>query len=84
MIKASIFLDIENLSRNGGWGIQYDVIKDLVTAQDAVVLRANAYWAIDVDREGTDAEYRRKFKKHPNVTLCFFPWMHRRLPRLLL
>ena len=60
MIKAGIFLDIENLSRNGGWGIQYDVIKDLVTAQDAVVLRANAYLAIDADREGTDAEYRRK------------------------
>jgi len=64
MLKAGIFLDVENLSRNGGWGIQYDVIKELVEAQEATVLRANAYLAIDVDREKTDTEYRQKCENY--------------------
>lgn len=58
MLKAGIFLDIENLSRNGGWGIRYEVIKDLVQAQGPTVLRANAYLAIDVERERQDTGYR--------------------------
>ena len=54
MIKAGIFLDLDNLSRNGGWGIRYDAIKLLVKAQGAVVLRANAYMAVDEEREARD------------------------------
>ncbi len=60
MLKAGIFLDVENLSRNGGWGIRYEVIKDLATAQGTTVLRANAYLAIDKDREKQDYGYRQK------------------------
>jgi uncharacterized LabA/DUF88 family protein/cold shock CspA family protein len=60
MLKAGIFIDVENLSRNGGWGIQFNVIKDIVEAQNAVVVRANAYLAIDLEREGQDGEYQRK------------------------
>ncbi|MDY0133256.1 MAG: NYN domain-containing protein [Desulforegulaceae bacterium] len=58
MLKAGIFLDAENLSRNGGWGIRYEIIKDLVEAQGTRMLRANAYLAIDVDREIQDHQYR--------------------------
>jgi len=61
LLKAGIFLDVENLSRNGGWGIRYEVIKELVAAQgDMVVLRANAYLAVDVEREGEDPVYRQR------------------------
>lgn len=61
MLKAGIFLDVENLSRNGGWGIRYEVIKDLVEAQGPLtVLRANAYLAVDAEREAEDAAYRNR------------------------
>lgn len=61
MLKAGIFLDMENLSRNGGWGIRYEIIKELVAAQgEMVVLRANAYLAVDVEREGEDPAYRQR------------------------
>lgn len=60
MLKAGIFIDVENLTRNGGWGIQYSVIKDIVAAQSPVVVRANAYLAIDKEREDQEIEYRRK------------------------
>lgn len=61
MLKAGIFLDVENLSRNGGWGIRYEVIKELVAAQGQMaVLRANAYLAVDEEREEQDPVYRQR------------------------
>jgi len=59
-MKAGIFLDIDNLARNGGWEIRYEVIRRLVESQGAEVLRANAYMAIDEDLEGRDAALRQK------------------------
>lgn len=60
MLKGGIFLDMENLNRNGGYGLRYRRVKDLVEAQGAVVLRANAYMAVDTEREDQDEEYRRR------------------------
>ncbi len=60
MLKAGIFLDVENLTRNGGWGIRYEAIKELVEAQGTTVLRANAYLAVDRDREVDDIKYRNR------------------------
>jgi uncharacterized LabA/DUF88 family protein/cold shock CspA family protein len=67
MLKAGIFLDIENLSRNGGWGMRYQVVKQLVQAQGAVVLRANAYMAADLDREKDDPDLRRRSEEFRNA-----------------
>lgn len=60
MLKAGIFLDIENLTRCGGYGMRFRGVKELVEAQGTVVLRANAYMAIDEDKEKNDFEYRKK------------------------
>lgn len=67
MLKAGIFLDIENLTRNGGWGLRYDVVKDLAAAQGTAVLRANAYLAIDVERESEDFSFRQKGEEYRNA-----------------
>ena len=66
MIKAGIFLDIENLVRCGGWGIRYRVVRELVEAQEATILRANAYMAIDSEREEKDIDYQRKKQESGN------------------
>src|SRR5262249_35924035 len=60
VLKAGIFLDMENLMRNGGWGIRYEVVKALAEAQGAVVLRANAYMAVDYQREAQDFAHKQK------------------------
>ena len=60
MLKAGIFLDVENLTRNGGYGMRFPVVKKLVEAQGGTVLRANAYMARDLQREEAEGEYRRK------------------------
>lgn len=67
MLKAGIYLDIENLVRNGGRGMRFHVIRDLVQAQGAIVLRACAYIAVDREREQREPEYRRKGEDFRNV-----------------
>jgi len=64
LLKAGIFLDMENLGRNGGRGCRYGLIRELVEAQSAVVLRANAYLAIDLEREESDPPYRQGKEEH--------------------
>ena len=66
MLKAGIFLDMENINRCGGYAIRYRKVKELVKAQGAEVLRANAYMAIDTEREKKDSEYRRKKEEYRN------------------
>ena len=46
MLKAGIFLDMENLAKNGAWGMRLDAIKELVESQGTTILRANAYLAV--------------------------------------
>ncbi|MDE2736810.1 MAG: NYN domain-containing protein [Gemmatimonadota bacterium] len=66
MLKAGIFLDMENLNRCGGYAIRFRQIKALVEAQQAVVVRANAYMAVDRERESMDPEYRQKREVYRN------------------
>lgn len=67
MLKAGIFLDIENLTRNGGWGIRYEVIKDMAASQGATVLRANAYMAIDEERESREPGMHQRRREYRNA-----------------
>ena len=60
MLKGGIFLDMENLMRCGGWNIRLDSVKDLVEAQGFRTVRANAYMAVDEERESVDQEYKKK------------------------
>lgn len=65
MLKAGIFVDVENIIRNGGYEIDYRSVKELVEAQKATILRANAYFTIDEEREQKDFELgkrRRHFR----------------------
>ncbi len=64
MLKAGIFIDMENLVINGGWGMRLGVIRELVETQGTIILRANAYMAVDTNRERRDSEYREKSEKY--------------------
>ena len=64
MLKAGIFLDMENLNRNGGWGMRLDAIKELVEAQGTTILRANAYIAVDARKERLDVEFRERSQRY--------------------
>lgn len=67
MLKAGIFIDSENLSYNGGRNMRYEVVRKLVEAQGATVLRANAYVAFDEQREEREPQYRLGKESHRNA-----------------
>jgi uncharacterized LabA/DUF88 family protein len=67
MLKAGIFLDIENLIRNGGRGLRYDVLKYFVAAQGVTIVRANAYVAIDKETEARDREALQRGEEYRNA-----------------
>ncbi len=67
MLKGAIFLDMENLNRCGGWNIRFDAVKRLVESQGVQIVRANAYMAIDEERERIDEEHRKKKWEYRSV-----------------
>lgn len=67
MLKGGIFLDMENLSRCGGWNIRFEAVRQLVAAQGVTIVRANAYMAIDERRERLDVEHRMKKEEYRAV-----------------
>jgi uncharacterized LabA/DUF88 family protein/cold shock CspA family protein len=66
MLKGGIFLDVENLTRNGGYGMRFRAVKELVEAQGVTVLRANAYMAHDVTEEARDPAYKTAKQEYRN------------------
>lgn len=67
MLKAGIFLDVANLTLNGGRGLRYDVVRQLVAAQQTTVLRANAYFSINQHREQADPDFRQRAMEYRNA-----------------
>lgn len=59
-MRAGIYVDCDNVMRNGGWNLKYDELYRIVADQGADVLRANAYMAFDEERERQDHAYRQR------------------------
>ncbi|WP_136805895.1 NYN domain-containing protein [Desulfosediminicola flagellatus] len=67
MLKTGIYVDAENIRLCGGYGMRYDVLVDLASAGDSVMLRANSYLAEDRERTKDDPDYRQKLYRYHNV-----------------
>lgn len=82
MLKGGIFIDSENLSRNGGWGLRIEALRELVERQGITVLRASAYMAVDEKREAADWEYRDKVRGYrERIRRCGFHIVEKRVKR---
>lgn len=55
---VGVFVDVAGVSRNGGYGMRYDVLRSFACRDGSSPLRLNAYVAFDRDRATTDAVYR--------------------------
>jgi uncharacterized LabA/DUF88 family protein len=56
--KVGVYVDVVNLTRNGGYGMQYDVLREFATRDQAEPMRLNAYVAYDYVRAEDDRDYR--------------------------
>lgn len=57
-LRAGVYVDVENTTRNGGRGLRFDVLRDFACRDGADALRLNAYLAYDAERARHDQYYR--------------------------
>jgi len=57
-VKVGVYIDIENITRNGGKGLRFDVLRRYACRLGGVPIRLNAYLAFDEERAREDHAYR--------------------------
>lgn len=57
--RVGVYVDVANLSRNGGYGMRYDVLREFACRGGATPVRLNAYVTFDADRADHDGDYRQ-------------------------
>jgi uncharacterized LabA/DUF88 family protein len=70
-MKTGIYVDAVNIMMNGGWGMRYDVLKQVACRNDAFLVRANAYVVRDREKEREDVEWRQRHERYFNRLRSF-------------
>jgi uncharacterized LabA/DUF88 family protein len=63
-VRVGVYVDVENIARNGGRGMRFDVLRDYACRDGAQAIRLNAYLAFDEDRAQRDIEYRQRATRY--------------------
>ena len=58
--KVGIYVDVANITRNGGYGMKFDILRDFACRGGGDPVRLNAYVAYDEERAKTDREYKNR------------------------
>ncbi len=61
--KVGVYIDAENMRLNGGFGMQYDVLREFACRDGAEAVRLNVYVAYDEDRATKDSKYKYKINE---------------------
>lgn len=63
--RVGLYIDVANITRNGGYGMRFDIMRDFACRDNGEPIRLNAYVAYDEERAKTDYDYReRTFNFH--------------------
>jgi uncharacterized LabA/DUF88 family protein len=61
--KVGVYIDAENMRLNGGFGMQYDVLREFACRDGAEAVRLNVYVAYDEERATKDPKYKYKINE---------------------
>lgn len=56
--RIGVYIDVANMTRNGGYGMRYEVLREFACRGQAEPVRLNAYVSFDADRSESDPSYR--------------------------
>jgi uncharacterized LabA/DUF88 family protein len=56
--RIGVYIDVANMTRNGGYGMRYEVLREFACRGQAEPVRLNAYVSFDADRSESDPTYR--------------------------
>ena len=59
-LRVGIYVDASNITQNGGYGMQYDVLRSFACRNNGIAVRLNAYVAYDEELAKLNFEYKRK------------------------
>jgi len=59
-MRVGVYVDVSNIAQNGGYGMQYDILRLFACRNNGEAIRLNAYVAFDVEQAKTNYEYRQK------------------------
>jgi uncharacterized LabA/DUF88 family protein len=63
-LRVGVYVDAENLSRNGGERMQYRVLRNIACREGGQAIRLNTYIAFDERRAGDDTTYRESMLEY--------------------
>jgi len=69
--KVGVYVDVANIAMNGGYGMQYDVLREFASRNNGICLRLNAYLPYDEDKAKKDVEYKKKSNNFHSVLRDF-------------
>ncbi len=61
-LRVGVYADVENIARNGGYGLRYDVLREFAARGGFEPTRLNAYVAFDYERAKEDPQYQGNAK----------------------
>jgi len=70
-LRVGVYVDVSNIAQNGGFGMQYDVLREFACRNNGVAIRLNAYVAYDAEMAKKNAEYRFKATSFHSVLRDF-------------
>jgi len=59
-MRVGVYVDVSNIAQNGGYGMQYDILRLFACRNNGEAIRLNAYVAFDEEQAKTNYEYRQK------------------------
>lgn len=66
--RIGLYIDVANITRNGGYGMRFDILRDFACRDGGEPIRLNAYVAYDEERARVDRDYRdRTFNFHSTL-----------------
>ena len=67
-LRVGVYVDVANLSMNGGFGMQYDILRTFACRGDVEPVRLNAYVSYDAERAAGDIDYKNgQFRFHSKL-----------------
>ena len=70
-LKVGVYVDVSNIALNGGYGMQYDVLREFACRNNGVAIRLNAYVAYDEEMAKRHPDYKTKSASFHSVLRDF-------------
>jgi uncharacterized LabA/DUF88 family protein len=70
-LKVGLYIDGENINRNGGYNMRYDVLKSYCSKENELPLRMNTYLSYDKTKADKDENYKVRQNRYYSILRNF-------------